>query len=414
MLVVSGDAASWLTPCGCTSNQSGGLLRRATYLKGLASQGAAVIYADAGGAPGGTSEYQRVKFEAILRGELLMNVTAHNIGRAEAALGPEYLRDVAKRLAVPLISANAIDERGVAVAPASRIVDIAGRRVALVGVLSTTFATDSIRVQDPIPSLQREITSINGTYDLLVVLAYVPEDELQRLAAATPEADAVIGGPTGQAIAPRRAGPTLVASATNKGKFVVQIDLGAKPMDGTIVELGPSFGDDAAQKANVDQYLAELASRDFPAGQTGLAPTAPATQPAGYRIAGSASCVTCHVSAHASWSGSHHAHAFETLRRKGFHVDPSCQQCHTTAYGQPGGFLTIAQSASTMGGVGCESCHGPSAAHVAEPTKMRTAFAKASADQCVRCHDHENSPQFNIDVYWSRVKHGLDAKAGVR
>src|SRR3954451_704163 len=71
VLVVSGDTASWLTPCGCTSNQSGGLLRRATYLKGLASDGStAVLYADAGGAPGGTSEYQRVKFEAILRGEL--------------------------------------------------------------------------------------------------------------------------------------------------------------------------------------------------------------------------------------------------------------------------------------------------------------------------------------------------------
>src|SRR4051794_1041274 len=57
VLVVSGDTASWLTPCGCTSNQSGGLLRRATYLKGLASGGGtAVLYADVGGAPGGTSE----------------------------------------------------------------------------------------------------------------------------------------------------------------------------------------------------------------------------------------------------------------------------------------------------------------------------------------------------------------------
>src|ERR1700745_4371010 len=28
VLVVSGDTAGWIVPCGCTSNQSGGLLRR--------------------------------------------------------------------------------------------------------------------------------------------------------------------------------------------------------------------------------------------------------------------------------------------------------------------------------------------------------------------------------------------------
>src|SRR5256885_9651790 len=67
-LVISGDTSSWIMPCGCTSNQSGGLLRRATYLKSLTAQ-RPVICADAGGAVSGTSEYQRVKFEAILRGE---------------------------------------------------------------------------------------------------------------------------------------------------------------------------------------------------------------------------------------------------------------------------------------------------------------------------------------------------------
>src|SRR4051812_16445917 len=96
-LLVSGDTSSWITPCGCTSNQSGGLLRRATYLKNLAAQGP-VIYADAGGAIAGTSEYERVKFEAILRGEMLMGIVAHNVGGAEAALGADSLRDVAKRL----------------------------------------------------------------------------------------------------------------------------------------------------------------------------------------------------------------------------------------------------------------------------------------------------------------------------
>ena len=76
-------------------------------------------------------------------------------------------------------------------------------------------------------------------------------------------------------------------------------------------------------------------------------------------------------------------------------------------HGMPGGFISLSQSAQNFAGVGCENCHGPSAAHVANP-KTRTPFA--AADQCVRCHDHENSPKFDYAQYWPRVKHGLDPK----
>src|SRR5438309_11471669 len=96
LLIVSGDTAGWITPCGCTANQSGGLLRRGTYLED-SRKAADVAYADAGGAVIGNSPYQRVKFEAILRGEMAMGLVAHNVGRAEAELGADYLRDVAQR-----------------------------------------------------------------------------------------------------------------------------------------------------------------------------------------------------------------------------------------------------------------------------------------------------------------------------
>src|SRR4051812_41154424 len=32
VIIVSGDTAGWLVPCGCASNQSGGLLRRGTFV----------------------------------------------------------------------------------------------------------------------------------------------------------------------------------------------------------------------------------------------------------------------------------------------------------------------------------------------------------------------------------------------
>ena len=77
-LIVSGDTAGWIMPCGCTANQSGGLSRARHVREARADH--AVVLADAGGAPGGTSPYERLKFEAILAGEREMGIAAHNLG----------------------------------------------------------------------------------------------------------------------------------------------------------------------------------------------------------------------------------------------------------------------------------------------------------------------------------------------
>jgi 2',3'-cyclic-nucleotide 2'-phosphodiesterase (5'-nucleotidase family) len=34
-ILTSGDTSGWITPCGCTSNQSGGLERRATLIQSI-------------------------------------------------------------------------------------------------------------------------------------------------------------------------------------------------------------------------------------------------------------------------------------------------------------------------------------------------------------------------------------------
>ena len=44
--------------------------------------------------------------------------------------------------------------------------------------------------------------------------------------------------------------------------------------------------------------------------------------------------------------------------------DPECVACHTTAFGQPGGFgQPTAEALWTWKGVQCEACHGPMKAH---------------------------------------------------
>ena len=406
-IVISGDTQGWIVPCGCTANQSGGLPRRATYLRQLRS-GADVLYFDVGGAAAGDSPYQQMKLEAIFAGETSMGISAHNIGGSELAMGAASLASLVNSTHIPLLSANAHLADHSSIAPEIRIVQFQGKRLGVIGVVSRRFATAEIAVSDPHQAILDVIARHKGEYDSLLVLAYLPQEELERLATETPEADAIVGGPTGQSIVPRRVGPTLVASATNKGKFLIQLTPpGADSVawNGTVVELGKSYADDEDQVANLHAYLELLKERDLTAAESGYAPVLPVGVPSDYRIAGSTSCISCHAQSSAIWAHSLHAAAGRTLEPRHFEVDPDCLRCHTTGYGLPGGFVSPVRTPQLYG-VGCESCHGPSEAHVNNPM-VHTQYQ--AFDQCVRCHDEENSPIFERVTYWNKIRHGKDS-----
>lgn len=404
-IVASGDTAGWIVPCGCTSSQSGGLLRRGTFVKSFASNHHAIAV-DVGGAPGGTSPYERVKFAAILRGELAMGVVAHNLGGPEARLGADNLRRIARELKVPFVSANLRDAEGQLIAPSKLIIRASGRKIGLTGVLSKTFNTDDVQIDAPREAALREVNSLSANCDWVVVLAYLPEEELRNFAAGLPEADVVIGGPTGQSISPVQIGPTLLASATNKGRFVLALKAPVEEKSPrwtvTVREMTADFTDDEDQLRNLQAFHRELARLDLGVGDSGFADPLPEGLPDDYRVSGSESCQECHTEDLRHWIDSAHHHAWETLSKTAAHVDSYCQQCHTTGFGWPGGFVS-ARTSPERRSVGCESCHGPSLGHVRDPTK-RTPFA--AADQCIRCHDRENSPEFEFDAYWRRIVHG--------
>ena len=410
-LVASGDTAGWLTPCGCTSNQSGGLLRRAAYLAEL-KETAETVLVDVGGAAAGTSTYDRLKFEAILSGELAMGLAVHNLGASEAALGPEYLREVAGRLHVPFVSANLRDAAGKLVAEPYRMIAVCGRKLAIVGVLAVQFQVAGCKISEPRQAVLELLAQMKDKYDSLILLAYLPEAELRAFAAELPEADLVIGGPTGQCLAPAKVGPLQLASATNKGKFLVSFtaEPNTAPLkwSGSVLEMTEKYPDEAAQKKNVAEFRERLAAQDLSAQQSGLGPLSTVTLPKQFQVAGSAKCQECHTAEFKQWQASSHHHAFETLAAKGAQMDSFCQRCHVNGFGWDGGFVS-AKKAAGHAHVGCESCHGPSRPLV-DDAKVKTPLA--AKEQCTLCHDHENSPEFDYATYWPKIAHGPTAAGG--
>jgi hypothetical protein len=171
-----------------------------------------------------------------------------------------------------------------------------------------------------------------------------------------------------------------------------------------IKEIGPAevtsnLAEDAAQSANLKQYYTALAKRDFTVTEAGLVFDIDANH---HRIAGSEACAKCHAEDDHAWHASRHSHAWDVLVAKAAHVDPFCQQCHTTGYGHEGGFVNVAKTPQLVH-VGCENCHGPADLHVADP-KTKTPFL--ARERCIDCHDHENSPKFVYEEYWPKIEHG--------
>ncbi len=149
-----------------------------------------------------------------------------------------------------------------------------------------------------------------------------------------------------------------------------------------------------------------------------------AVLPVDARFVGSAACRDCHAAEYETWAASPHARAVGSLEMKGKAGDDDCLACHTTGFGKDGGFPAGGAAAShpDLVGVGCESCHGPGSAHVAEGAR-RTGTILSLGDKCDSCvilricgscHDDANDPGFEFEVLdkIERQRHGTIEPGG--
>lgn len=143
---------------------------------------------------------------------------------------------------------------------------------------------------------------------------------------------------------------------------------------------------------------------------------------------GSDKCKMCHKGEKKGnvweiWLESAHAKAMASLNaEKGEDKDPKCLKCHSTGFGT-GGFGAEAMAelagAEQLGGVGCESCHGPGSEYKSMTVmKDRDAAVKAglvipTEATCKTCHNEE-SPTFkgfNFAEAWAKIVHTVPAAA---
>jgi hypothetical protein len=132
----------------------------------------------------------------------------------------------------------------------------------------------------------------------------------------------------------------------------------------------------------------------------------PLEPPEGGEYTGSVSCKNCHPVHYRTWFLSPHARAFQSLKQKSEKADARCLRCHTTGF--------RGRFDPNLVGVQCEACHGPSSRHAAtgnDSSPIPTPGLKPGCRDCefrkicMLCHTPKESPDFDFNSYYKRIRH---------
>ena len=99
-------------------------------------------------------------------------------------------------------------------------------------------------------------------------------------------------------------------------------------------------------------------------------------------------CKMCHVKQFKAQAESYHAKSFENLTDAGEEANAECLPCHTTGYGNPGGFADAASTPDLVGTT-CQACPGPGSAHIAKglsKAARKPLIQRTPQDACTKCH----------------------------
>lgn len=284
---------------------------------------------------------------------------------------------------------------------------------------------------EPVESVQRVLETLPADARVIVAAQYQPGAVVRELAALP--VVAVLG--YGAAEDPRWSDELAPAFPIppEKGQRLILASLGSSA-DGADDAIGweLSLGEDWPDDEQINELLAseqektrEQARADLDVADTQgwrdvdwssskrYLPPSPEQVLRGYlrrdpEYVGSEECSECHPDATETWRDSRHSSALVSLTEKLEQQTIDCLECHVVGLLTASGYNPFAP-ASELGAVGCESCHGPASLHVARMSldveADEVAIERPVMDVCTLCHDSYNSPSFEREGYWRKIKH---------
>jgi len=454
-LALVGEVRGEIEPCGCPTLPYGGFARRGALLDRLREE-EPLLHIDAGelllkGASPARAADRARRGEALLSLSEAVGLDLWVPGPTDLlALGPDGLR---APLGFPTISATWTLEGAPLLSPTA-ILEAGGLRVGVIGLSGELRGEDRVATLDPVLAARAALAGLPADLDLVLAIGSVDDALADRVAREVEGLPLVLStkGSAYEALRqPERPDGSLgavVIEAPDRGRYVQRVELRiAGPAAGPIrppadplrwQERRDLVGrlrrspDDAALQARGAALEAALdeegrgrilvatstiplsADLDPPGGpvraqvdrfhaDTQAAAVARAAAPPPPTVptyATASACVSCHTKQMSRWALTDHARAWESLLARQSTQNPECVGCHSTGFGEPGGFGDpAAASALRFKAVQCEACHGPMAGHPDDGKKPPAV----TIDTCTGCHDAANSPEFAFGRYLQRA-----------
>lgn len=114
---------------------------------------------------------------------------------------------------------------------------------------------------------------------------------------------------------------------------------------------------------------------------------------------GSEACKECHDKEYSTYiTYAKKAKSFASIKKMEKKLTQAeykaCFECHTTGYGEPGGFVSE-EKTPTLKNAGCEVCHGPGGLH-AESEDPDLIVRDVSMENCNTCHSNDRIEAFDF------------------
>jgi len=355
-----------------------------------------------------------LKADLFMKTYNLMGYDAFTPGELDFSFGVGPVIQMSKQANFPLLAANLMDTKSKKpVFKPYVIKEVQGVKVGLLGLISKQHPLGGppeekgkFYLADPIETAKKIVPQLRKKCQIIAALAHMGPDEQQMLAQSAPDIFFILGGhnPNLQPT-PTRAHNSQIFNPGSRGEHLGQVEFFIEGKDlyarYQIISLTARYADHPQAQELLNQNKASLQNLLQTPPQTGhlkgssvVAPEM-AALPAG-PFAGESVCLPCHQSQHKSWLETTHARAYQTLVQQNKSSDPGCLGCHTTGYGE-----ARKDPAANFQNVQCEACHGPGDGHP-EPRKT---LSMVGEDQCLKCHNTANSPNFNYATDLQKVRH---------
>jgi 2',3'-cyclic-nucleotide 2'-phosphodiesterase (5'-nucleotidase family) len=219
-----------LQPTRAAANlpEEGGAARLAALVK--AERTPTTLFVAAGDLMQGTNLSNLFAGRPVIEALNLMGLDATAVGNHEFDNGQPALRERAAEARFPFLAANIA---GDGPWQPAKILKVGALRVALFGLTTeeTPVATHPKNVKglvfgDAVAAARRLVAELRPQADLIVALTHLGFEEDEKLAAAAPGIDVIVGGHTHTKVEqPAVVGTTLVLQAFERGVFLGRLDL---------------------------------------------------------------------------------------------------------------------------------------------------------------------------------------------